>query len=107
MAGTGVLGKVLKEREVLLVGDFDEEDVSKNLPRSGLESASMILQPVLADDTPLGMICLGHSGKDRFDLDDVNLCSSVAGQAGQAILNFRHREEEAARSRLDRKYVQF
>jgi hypothetical protein len=27
-------------------------------------------------------------------------------QAGQAILNFRHREEEAARSRLDRKYVQ-
>jgi CRP/FNR family cyclic AMP-dependent transcriptional regulator len=107
MEGMGVPGKVLKDREVLLIDDFDKEDSCKDLPRSGLENTSMILQPVLADDTPLGVICLGHPDQGHFDLDDVNLCSSVASQCGQAILNFRHREEEAARLRLDRKYVQF
>jgi len=107
MEGAGVLGKVLNDREVLLVGDFDQDSSTKDLPRSGLENTSMILQPVLTGDIPLGVICLGHSDKEQFNLDDVNLCSSVASQTGQAILNFRHREEEAARLRLDRKYVQF
>jgi CRP-like cAMP-binding protein len=107
MEGTGVLGQVLKEREVHLIEDFSDDDAYQELPRAGLENTSMILQPVTAGDIVLGVIALGHSEPARFNLDDVNLCSSVGSQAGQAILNFRHREEEAARSRLGRKYVQF
>lgn len=105
--GAGVLASVLKNREVLLIKDIAGEESCRDLPRTGIENTSMILQPVLAEDVLLAVIVLGHSGKGRFNLDDVNLCSSVASQAGQAILNFRHREEEYARSRLGRKYVKF
>ena len=107
MEGVGVLERVLRDRDVLLIRDFPGDDSYRDLPRAGLEATSMILQPVIAGDTVLGVILLGHSEQARFKLDDVNLCTSVASQAGQAILNFRHREEEAARSRLDQKFVRF
>jgi CRP/FNR family cyclic AMP-dependent transcriptional regulator len=107
MEGTGVLGSVVSDREVLLIKDLSNDESCRDLPRAGIENTSMILQPVLAEHTLLAVIVLGHSGKGHFDLDDVNLCASVASQVGQAILNFRHREEESARSRLGRKYVKF
>jgi GAF domain-containing protein len=40
-------------------------------------------------------------------LNDVNLVRGVARQAGQAIVNALHREEEAARSRHSRQFVRF
>lgn len=107
MEGVGVLAGVIAAREVLLIEDSASMESMRDLPRCGLERKSMILQPIVAGDVLLGVIVLGHSEPGHFDLDGTNLCAGVASQAGQAILNFRHREEESARSRLGRKFVQF
>ena len=67
----------------------------------------MIISQARVGRTMLGLIVLGHSEANWFDLDDVNLCTSVGSQAGQAIVSYRQKEEEARRSRLGRQYVRF
>jgi GAF domain-containing protein len=74
---------------------------------TGLEATSMIVSPIRVENKLLGVIVLGHSQANIFDLDDVSLCSSIGSQAGQAIINFRHKEDEDRRSRHGRQYVRF
>jgi GAF domain-containing protein len=57
----------------------------------------MVVEPILVGDQLLGILLLGHSSPGHFSADERTLCGSVAGQVAQAILNFRHREEESGR----------
>ncbi|MFN0066608.1 MAG: hypothetical protein ACKVYV_03130, partial [Limisphaerales bacterium] len=59
------------------------------------------------DGRALGVLFLTGARPGCFDLNDLNLCASVASQTAQAILVFRHREEEAARSRHSQRRVSF
>ena len=80
---------------------------SSLVARLGFETASLLLSPITVEGQLLGLIVLGGNEHDQFDLNALNLARGVARQAGQAILNARHREEEQARSRHSRQFVRF
>ena len=105
--GQGFLGPVLQHPEHQLVASFDEQEPFKSCPRLGFETASLLLSPITVEGHLLGLIVLGGNEHDQFDLNALNLARGVARQAGQAILNARHREEEQARSRHSRQFVRF
>jgi CRP-like cAMP-binding protein len=106
-AGQGFLGLMLQEPREWVIQDLGEAEPFKSLPRFGFELPALLLAPILIEQRLLGMIALGDHEKGQFDLNDLNLVRGVARQAGQAILNALHREEEAARSRHSRQYVRF
>jgi CRP-like cAMP-binding protein len=105
--GQGFLGLVLQNPQDQLVASFDEQEPFKSCPRLGFETASLLLSPITVEGQLLGLILLGGNEHDQFDLNALNLARGVARQAGQAILNARHREEEQARSRHSRQFVRF
>ena len=105
--GQGFLGPVLQNPRDQLVASFDEEEPFKSCARLGFETASLLLSPITVEGQLLGLIGLGGNEHDQFDLNALNLARGVARQAGQAILNARHREEEQARSRHSRQFVRF
>lgn len=105
--GEGFLGPVLRNPQDRLVDHFDEEETFQSCARLGFETPSLLLAPITVEDRLLGLIVLGGRERAQFDLDALNLVRGVARQAGQAILNARHREEEAARSRHSRQFVRF
>ena len=103
----GFLGLVLQNPQDQLVASFDEQEPFKSCARLGFETASLLLSPITVEGQLLGLIGLGGNEHDQFDLNALNLARGVARQAGQAILNARHREEEQARSRHSRQFVRF
>jgi CRP/FNR family transcriptional regulator, cyclic AMP receptor protein len=103
----GFLGPVLKNPQDQLVADFGEQEIFKSCARLGFESASLVLSPIILESQLLGLIVLGGDERDHFDLNALHLTRGIARQAGQAILNARHREEEQARSRHSRQFVRF
>jgi CRP/FNR family transcriptional regulator, cyclic AMP receptor protein len=105
--GQGFLGPVLQHPADRLVANFDEEESFRSCTRLGFETASLLLSPITVEGQFLGLLVLGAVERGQFDLNDLNLVRGVARQAAQAILNARHREEEAARSRHSRQFVRF
>lgn len=105
--GEGLLAPILRSPEPRLVAAFGEADPFKDCPRIGFETASLLVSPIALESQLLGLILLGGNEPNQFGPDDLNLTRGVARQAGQAILNARHREEEQARSRHSRQYVKF
>jgi GAF domain-containing protein len=105
--GQGFLGPVLQNPGDQLVASFDDEEPFKSCARLGFETASLLLSAISVESQFLGLIVLGGNERDQFDLNALNLARGVARQAGQAILNARHREEEQARSRHSRQFVRF
>ena len=105
--GQGFLGPVLQNPGEQLVASIDDEEPFKSCARLGFETASLLLSPISVESQLLGLIVLGGNERDQFDLNALNLARGVARQAGQAILNARHREEEQARSRHSRQFVRF
>jgi CRP-like cAMP-binding protein len=103
----GFLGAVLQNPQAQLVASFDEQETFKSCTRLGFETASLLLSPIAVEDQLLGLIVLGGNARGQFDVNALNLTRGVARQAGQAILNARHREEEQARSRHARQFVRF
>jgi GAF domain-containing protein len=103
----GFLGLVLQDPRDQLVASFDQQEPFKSCARLGFETASLLLSPITVEAKLLGLIVLGGNESDQFDLNALNLARGVARQAGQAILNARHREEEQARSRHSRQFVRF
>ena len=103
----GFLEPVFQNPTDQLVASFDEQEPFKSCARLGFETASLLLSPITVEGQLLGLIVLGGSAHDQFDLNALNLARGVARQAGQAILNARHREEEQARSRHSRQFVRF
>jgi CRP/FNR family transcriptional regulator, cyclic AMP receptor protein len=107
MNGEGFVGLILQNPQDLLVASFEEQEPFKSSSRLGFETASLLLSPITVEGQLLGLIVLGGNEREQFDLNALNLARGVARQAGQAILNARHREEEQARSRHSRQYVRF
>ncbi len=105
--GQGFLGLALQNPQDQLVANFDEQEPFKSCARLGFETPSLLLAPITVEGRLLGLIVLGGSERNRFDLNALNLARGVARQAAQAILNARHREEEQARSRHSRQFVRF
>jgi CRP/FNR family transcriptional regulator, cyclic AMP receptor protein len=105
--GQGFLGPVLQNPQDQVVANFDEQAAFKSCARLGFETPSLLLAPIRVEAQVLGLILLGGNGRGQFDLNALNLVRGVARQAGQAILNARHREEEQARSRHSRQFVRF
>ncbi len=105
--GGGFLAPVLQNPQDQLVENLGEQEPFKSCPRLGFEGASLLLCPITLEGELLGLIILGGKERAQFDLDALNLARGVARQAGQAILNARHREEEAARSQHARHFVRF
>jgi signal transduction protein with GAF and PtsI domain len=106
-SGKGFLELLLQNPRDLVAKRFDEEEPFKSCPRMGFELPSLLLSPILVEQRLLGIIALGDHAIGQFDLNDVHLVRGVARQAGQAILNALHREEETARSRHSRQFVRF
>jgi GAF domain-containing protein len=105
--GQGFLGPVVSDPQDRLVADFDHEEPFKSCARLGFETASLLLSAITVEGQFLGLILLGDNEHSHFDQDALHLVRGVARQAGQAILNARHREEEQARSRHSRQFVRF
>jgi CRP-like cAMP-binding protein len=103
----GFLEQVLQNPQDQLVADFNEQEPFKSRARLGFETASLLLCPITVEGQLLGLIVLGGSVRDQFDLNALNLTRGIARQTAQAILNARHREEEQARSRHSRQFVRF
>jgi CRP-like cAMP-binding protein len=97
----GFLGEFQKQPSDLLIDDF------KTSERLGFETPSMLLAPISVGGQLLGLIVLGGNEPGQLRPNDLNLARGVATQAGQAVLNARHREEERARSRHARQFVRF
>jgi CRP-like cAMP-binding protein len=105
--GQGFLGPALGNPQDQLVSSLDEQEPFKSCARLGFETASLLLAPIVLEGQVLGLIVLGGSERNQFDLNALNLARGVSRQTAQAILNARHREEEQARSRHSRQFVRF
>lgn len=105
--GSGFFGLVLQHPQDQLVSHFGEQEPFKSVLRLGFETPSLVLSPITLEGELLGLIVLGGRACAQFDLDALNLVRGVARQTAQAILNARHREEEAARSQHARHFVRF
>ena len=105
--GQGFIRLVVQDPQDHLVADFNEQGTFKSCARLGFETSSLVLSPISPEGQLLGLIVLGGKEIDQFDVNALNLTRGVARQAGQAILNARHREEEQARSRHSRQFVRF
>jgi CRP/FNR family cyclic AMP-dependent transcriptional regulator len=103
----GFLGIVQKQSRDLLIEDFDRDETFKPSERLGFETPSLLIAPVIAGGEFLGLIILGGHDKGQLRPNDLNLARGVASQAGQAVLNARHHEEDQARSRHARQFVRF
>jgi CRP-like cAMP-binding protein len=105
--GKGVLSLVVRSRKEQLIRNLPAEEPFRLCRTIGFETPSMVLAPILLGQDLLGVIFLGHPDLARFDLNDLNLAEGVARQAAQAILNARHKEEDQARAKLERRIVRF
>jgi CRP-like cAMP-binding protein len=106
-SGKGCLAPILQNPQEHLVTNFDEDAAFKSCERLGFETPSMLIAPVLHEGQVLGLIILGGKERAQLDLNALNLARGIARQAAQAILNARHREEESARTRHSKHFVQF
>jgi hypothetical protein len=106
-AGKGFLEPMLQDPRDMLAKNLGEEEPFNSCARFGFELPALLLSPILVEHRLQGIIALGHHESGQFDLNDVNLVRGVARQAGQAIMNALHREEEQARSRHSRQFVRF
>jgi GAF domain-containing protein len=96
-----------REPHPMLAKNLNEEEPFKAWSRFGFELPALLLAPITVEDRLLGVVALGGREPGQFDLNHLNLVCGVARQAGQAIMNALHREEEAARSRHSRQFVRF
>jgi CRP/FNR family cyclic AMP-dependent transcriptional regulator len=103
----GFLKPIMEKPGDRLADNFDEEEAFKSCNRLGFETASLLVASIMVAGKSLGLIILGGQDPGQFTPNHLNLARGVAGQAGQAILNARHREEEKARSRHTRQFVRF
>ena len=105
--GQGFLTCALQNPVDQVVMNFEQEEDFRSCQRLGFETPSLMLVPVAIGSQSLGLVVLGGKEPGQFDLNSLNLARGVARQAGQAILNARHREEEQARSRHAKQFVRF
>jgi CRP/FNR family transcriptional regulator, cyclic AMP receptor protein len=105
--GAGFWTAVLREPGDRMVRDTAQEEPFKSAAKLGFEPPALLLAPIRMEGGSLGLIVLGGRLAGQFDVNDLNLVRGVSRQAAQAIVNARHREEEAARARHAKQFVRF
>jgi diguanylate cyclase (GGDEF)-like protein len=84
--GTGLTGWVAAHGETVRIGDAGG-DPRTLVVRSTGGAESMLLVPMLFDQTVYGVIVVSKDGADRFDTDDETTLTIFAGYAAQAFVN--------------------
>jgi response regulator RpfG family c-di-GMP phosphodiesterase len=83
-ASVGLIGRALREREVVVVGDVHSEpDYRQVGDTRGVRSE--LSAPVFVDDELWGVIDLEDHRPDAFTSDDAHLMRTVADQVGSAL----------------------
>ena len=96
-AGAGLIGRALREREVVVVGDVHSEPDYRQIGDTrGVRSE--LCAPVFVGEELWGVIDLEDHRPDAFTPDDARLMRTVADQVGSALAC--HRAPRPARARL-------
>jgi diguanylate cyclase (GGDEF)-like protein len=83
-AGVGLIGRALREREVVVVGDVHSEPDYRQIGDTrGVRSE--LCAPVFVGDELWGVIDLEDHRPDAFTRDDAHLMRTVADQVGSAL----------------------
>jgi len=82
--GLGLLGRAMREREVVLVGDVRAEPDYRLTPETE-DTRSELCAPLWVGDRLWGAIDIHDSGVDAFDEDDARLVRLVADQVSAAL----------------------
>ena len=83
-AGLGLVGRSIREAQVVVVGDVREEP-DYRLTTETSDTRSEICAPLVVGGQPWGAIDLHDPRKDAFDEDDARLVRLVAGQVSAAL----------------------
>jgi hypothetical protein len=83
-SGLGLMGRALREREVVMVGDVGNEPDYRLTPETG-DTRSELCAPLWVVDHPWGGIDLHDPRRDAFDEDDARVVRLVAGQVSAAL----------------------
>jgi response regulator RpfG family c-di-GMP phosphodiesterase len=80
----GVIGRCLRERRPVVVGDVHEEPDYVAKPETA-DARSELAVPIWVGDELWGAIDIEEERTDAFDEDDARLIQTVAGQVGSAL----------------------
>ncbi|HEX2753817.1 MAG TPA: GAF domain-containing protein, partial [Candidatus Limnocylindrales bacterium] len=88
----GASGQAIVERRTVVVGDYLSDDSFDHVPeldRAVAEDGirSLVITPLIAEDSLLGVLQVGSMEIDAFGLDQVGLAEALAHQAAIAIHN--------------------
>ena len=102
--GAGVAGRVMRTREIALVGDVtaDADYVPGTIP-----ATSLICAPLIVDDRFLGVLNVETSGARRLDMTDRTLMGILATRIATSVALGRDRQALAERAELFRDVEQF
>jgi GAF domain-containing protein/CheY-like chemotaxis protein len=92
--GEGFAGLAISERRGLISNDYARSPhAASRFVAAGVRS--VIVQPLILRDRPLGVLTMSRAGVDAapFDVEDLALLQSFAGHAATAIENARLYEE--------------
>ena len=88
--GEGFTGWVAKHGVPLLIGDANIDPRGATIPGTDDVDESMLVVPMIHDETLVGVITLSKLGLRRFDEDDLRLLTILADQAATALESSRH-----------------
>lgn len=92
-AGEGLAGWVLESRRYLAYLDERSRRPLFGKQVKAPELQSLILQPLLAGEEAVGVLCVGALAPKAFDGATADVCEIVAQQAADALGRIRAREE--------------
>ncbi len=88
-------GWMLKNKTILLINDFENDDRFNKISDTPLSIHSLLSVPMFSRNRMIGLIVLFNKKEDiGFSKDDQRLLSILASQASQVIENARLLEEE-------------
>jgi diguanylate cyclase (GGDEF)-like protein len=88
--GEGFTGWVAKHGVPLLIDDANLDPRGFTIPGTDDVDESMLVVPMIHDETLVGVITLSKLGLRRFDDDDLRLLTILADQAATALESSRH-----------------
>ena len=91
--GEGFTGWVAKLRTAMRVDDAGLDPRGMTIPGTDDVDESMLVVPMLHDDTLVGVVTLSKLGLRQFDDDDLRLLSIMGDQAATAFSGARHMAE--------------
>ena len=91
--GEGFTGWVASNRTAIRVDDAERDPRGRTIPGTDDVPESMLVVPMLHDDTLVGVITLSKLGLRQFDDDDLRLLLIMGDQAATAFSGARHMAE--------------